>query len=117
MDLPLIFMFLMGLSVLALQQSSIWGWGSAKTWICLAIGMAILAAFVRYELRVENPLLRLTVFKDKAFAKGVNRDDVRNGAAELGIPLEEHVAFCIAAMRERADALGLRGNLGAQAAS
>jgi len=49
--------------------------------------------------------------KDKAFAKGVNRDDVRNGAAELGIPIEEHIAFCIAAMRENAQALGLRGNL------
>jgi putative nucleotidyltransferase with HDIG domain len=53
--------------------------------------------------------------KDKAFAKGVSRDDVRNGAAELGIPLEDHIAFCIAAMRENADALGLRGNLTASA--
>jgi putative nucleotidyltransferase with HDIG domain len=53
--------------------------------------------------------------KDKAFAKGVNRDDVRNGATELGIPLEEHISFCIAAMRENADALGLRGNLAALA--
>jgi len=52
--------------------------------------------------------------KDKAFAKGVSRDDVRNGAAELGIPIEEHIAFCIAAMRENADVLGLRGNLPAQ---
>jgi putative nucleotidyltransferase with HDIG domain len=52
--------------------------------------------------------------KDKAFAKGVSRDDVRNGAAELGVPIEEHIAFCIAAMRENADALGLRGNLPAQ---
>ncbi len=52
--------------------------------------------------------------KDKAFAKGVSRDDVRNGAAELAIPIEEHIAFCIAAMREKADALGLRGNLPAQ---
>jgi MFS family permease len=58
----------MGLSVLALQQSSIWGWGDAKTWICLALGLAILAAFVLYELRVANPLLRLEVFRDKAFA-------------------------------------------------
>src|SRR5262244_88680 len=49
--------------------------------------------------------------KDKAFAKGVNRDDVRNGAAELGVPLEEHISFCIQAMRDNADALGLRGNL------
>ena len=56
--------------------------------------------------------------KDKAFAKGVNRDDVRNGATELGIPLEEHITFCIQAMRENADALGLRGNLpAAQSAS
>ncbi len=58
----------MGLSVLALQQSSIWGWGDAKTWICLAAGLAILAAFVRYELRTDNPLLRLEIFKDRAFA-------------------------------------------------
>jgi predicted hydrolase (HD superfamily) len=42
---------------------------------------------------------------------------VRKGAEELGVPLEQHIAFCIAAMRENADALGLRGNLGAQSAS
>lgn len=45
--------------------------------------------------------------KDKAFARGVNRDDVRVGAEELGIPLEEHIAFCIEAMRGIADQLGL----------
>jgi len=55
--------------------------------------------------------------KDKAFARGVNRDDVRNGTAELNIPIEEHIAFCIAAMRENADSLGLRGNLPAQTAA
>jgi putative nucleotidyltransferase with HDIG domain len=53
--------------------------------------------------------------KDKAFARGVNRDDVRQGAEELGIPLEQHVAFCIEAMRGVADALGLRGNQAAGA--
>lgn len=53
--------------------------------------------------------------KDKAFARGVNREDVRKGAEELGIPLEEHIAFCIAAMRGVADALGLRGNQAAGA--
>jgi len=58
----------MGLSVLGLQQSSIWGWDDVKTWACLALGLGILAAFVLYELRTENPLLRLTIFKDKAFA-------------------------------------------------
>jgi EmrB/QacA subfamily drug resistance transporter len=58
----------MALAVLGLQQSSIWGWDDAKTWGCIAVGLAILAAFVRYELRTANPLLRLTIFKDKAFA-------------------------------------------------
>src|SRR5260370_5018291 len=48
--------------------------------------------------------------KDKEFARGVNRDDVRKSAEELGLPIEEHIAFCIAAMRTAADALGLRGN-------
>lgn len=48
--------------------------------------------------------------KDKAFARGVNRNDVRQGAEELGIPLEQHIAFCIEAMRGAADSLGLRGN-------
>lgn len=45
--------------------------------------------------------------KDKAFARGVNRDDVRVGAEELGVPLEEHIAFCVEAMRGIADQLGL----------
>jgi putative nucleotidyltransferase with HDIG domain len=49
--------------------------------------------------------------KDKAFARGVSREDVIKGAEELGVPLDEHIAFCIAAMRENAEALGLRGNL------
>ncbi len=47
--------------------------------------------------------------KDKAFARGVNRDDVINGAAELGVPLDEHIAFVIEAMRGVAPALGLAG--------
>jgi putative nucleotidyltransferase with HDIG domain len=66
------------------------------------------------DLEVDSVKKRM---KDKAFARGVSRDDVRKGAEELGVPLEEHIAFCIAAMRENADALGLRGNLGAQSAS
>jgi putative nucleotidyltransferase with HDIG domain len=49
--------------------------------------------------------------KDKAFARGVSREDVIQGATELGVPVEEHITFCIAAMRAEADALGLRGTL------
>ena len=64
------------------------------------------------DLEVDSVKKRL---KDKAFARGVSRDDVRKGAEELGIPLEEHIAFCIAAMRDVADALGLRGNQAAGA--
>jgi putative nucleotidyltransferase with HDIG domain len=47
--------------------------------------------------------------KDKAFARGVNRADVTKGAEELGLPLEEHIAFCVAAMRTIAVELGLNG--------
>ena len=49
--------------------------------------------------------------KDKAFARGVKREDLIAGAALLGVPLEEHIANVISFMRERADALGLRGML------
>jgi putative nucleotidyltransferase with HDIG domain len=47
--------------------------------------------------------------KDKAFARGVNRDDVVAGAADLGVELDEHIEFVIQAMRGSADALGLAG--------
>ena len=47
--------------------------------------------------------------KDKAFARGVSRDDVYKGAEELGVPLDEHIAFCIGALRSIAPALGLNG--------
>ncbi len=45
--------------------------------------------------------------KDKAFARSVNREDIVNGAAGLGMDLDEHIAFCIAAMQRNADAIGL----------
>jgi putative nucleotidyltransferase with HDIG domain len=48
--------------------------------------------------------------KDKAFARSVNRDDIVNGAASLGIELEEHIAFCIEAMKRSAPELGLDGS-------
>jgi predicted hydrolase (HD superfamily) len=49
--------------------------------------------------------------KDKAFARAVSREDITKGAQELGVPLDEHIATCISAMRQQADALGLRGSL------
>jgi putative nucleotidyltransferase with HDIG domain len=47
--------------------------------------------------------------KDKAFARSVNRDDIVNGAAELGVDLDEHITFCIEAMKQIAAELGLAG--------
>src|SRR4249919_96514 len=49
--------------------------------------------------------------KDKAFARGVKREDLRAGAELLGLPLDEHIGNVIVFMRDRADALGLRGAL------
>ena len=45
--------------------------------------------------------------KDKAFARGVNRDDVIQGAAELGVDLDAHIGFCLEAMKKRAGEVGL----------
>jgi putative nucleotidyltransferase with HDIG domain len=47
--------------------------------------------------------------KDKAFARSVNRDDITNGAAEMGVDLDQHIAFCIEAMKAIASELGLAG--------
>lgn len=59
-----------------------------------------------HDVEPDSVLRKL---KDKAFARGVNRDDVRNGAAELGIPLDEHIRFCISCMRDVSGELGLAG--------
>ncbi len=48
--------------------------------------------------------------KDKAFARKVNRDDIVNGAADLGVDLDEHITFCIEALKPIADKLGLDGS-------
>ncbi len=48
--------------------------------------------------------------KDKAFARGVSRDDVINGAAELGVDLDEHITFVVASMQARSAELGLSGS-------
>jgi predicted hydrolase (HD superfamily) len=76
-------------------------------------GFVTAAALVRptrslLDLEASSVLKRM---KDKAFARAVNRDDLRRGAEELKLPLQEHVANVITFMRERADDLGLRGSL------
>lgn len=59
-----------------------------------------------HEVEVKSVRKKM---KDKAFARNVNREDIVNGAAELGVDLDEHIEFCIRAMQERAEALGLAG--------
>lgn len=76
-------------------------------------GFVTAAALVRptrsiLDLEAASVLKRM---KDKAFARAVSRDDLRRGAEELGLRLDEHVRNVIVFMRERADALGLRGTL------
>lgn len=76
-----------------------------------ACGFVTAATLVRpgkrvAELPVESVIRRM---KDKAFARAVNRDDIRNGAAELGVDLAEHLGFIISAMTRVADQLGLDG--------
>jgi predicted hydrolase (HD superfamily) len=60
------------------------------------------------DLEAKSVMKRM---KDKAFARGCRREDLTGGAAELGLPLEEHIINVIAFMREKADDLGLRGSL------
>jgi predicted hydrolase (HD superfamily) len=76
-------------------------------------GFVTAAALVRptrsvLDLEAASVLKRM---KDKAFARAVNRDDLRRGAEEMGLPLEEHTGNVIRFLRERADELGLRGTL------
>lgn len=76
-------------------------------------GFVTAASLVRPSksiLDLEPPSV-IKRMKDKAFARNVSRDDLRRGADELNLSLEEHVANVIRFMRERADALGLRGTL------
>lgn len=69
---------------------------------------------VAYALMKPNQLSEVTVegivkkFKDKGFAKGVNREDIINGAKELNISLDEHVKITLDAMRSIKEDLGLR---------
>lgn len=76
-------------------------------------GFVTAAALVRPTrsiLDLEPPSV-IRRMKDKAFARAVSREDLRKGAEELALTLEEHVRNVIAFLREQADALGLRGTL------
>jgi MFS family permease len=54
--------------VLGFEQSSVWGWSSPATWLCVIVGLLLMAVFVRFELSIKNPLLRLQIFLDRGFA-------------------------------------------------
>ena len=76
-------------------------------------GFVTAAALVRpsksvLDLEAGSVIKRM---KDKAFARAVSRDDLKRGAGELGIPLEEHVGNVIGFLRVQAEPLGLKGNL------
>jgi len=74
-------------------------------------GFLTACAYVRPEGIVGlTPKSVKKKLKQPSFAAAVNRDDVRNGAEELGVDFDEHVAFVIAALEERVDELGLRGS-------
>jgi predicted hydrolase (HD superfamily) len=74
-------------------------------------GFVTAAALVRpsksvMDLEAPSVIKRM---KDKAFARAVSRDDLRKGAEEIALPLDQHITNVIAFMRQQADALGLRG--------
>jgi putative nucleotidyltransferase with HDIG domain len=74
-------------------------------------GLVTATALVRPSRSVHEVDARAVrkKMKDKAFARGVNRDDVVQGARELGVDLDEHIQFVVDAMRGAADTLGLAG--------
>jgi MFS family permease len=58
----------MGVIVLGLEHSSVWGWSSVATWFCIVVGLVLMVAFVARELRAKEPLPALRIFLDRAFA-------------------------------------------------
>lgn len=74
-------------------------------------GLVTAAVLVRPDRSIHNLETKSVIkkLKDKAFARGCNRDDIRNGAAELGVELDEHIGNVILALRKIAEPLGLAG--------
>jgi putative nucleotidyltransferase with HDIG domain len=74
-------------------------------------GLIMATALVRPSKSIHDVDVRAVRkrWKDKAFARGVNREDIERGAAELGVPLDEHVGVVLVAMQGIAPALGVEG--------
>lgn len=74
-------------------------------------GLIVAVALVRPSKSILDVKVKSVrkKWRDKAFARGVNREDIEQGAEELGIPLPEHIALVLEAMKGIADDLGLRG--------
>ncbi len=74
-------------------------------------GFIVAVALVRPSRDLDDVTVEAVKkkFKDKAFARGVNREDIFQGAEELGVPLDEHIQTVIDAMRSVKDVLGLDG--------
>jgi len=72
-------------------------------------GFITAVTYVRPSKTVDEVEVRsvLKKMKDKAFARTVNREDIIKGAEVLGVPLEEHIQFCINAMKSKKELLGL----------
>jgi putative nucleotidyltransferase with HDIG domain len=72
-------------------------------------GFITAVTYVRPSKSIEEVEIKsvLKKMKDKAFARAVNRDDIKNGSEGIGISLEEHIQFCINAMKNKRDILGL----------
>ena len=58
----------MAIAVLGLQEAAVWGWSSPATWACLVVGLALIALFVLWELRVDQPLVPMRLFSNRGFA-------------------------------------------------
>ena len=56
-----------GLSIFGLQQSALWSWSNAGTWICIVAGLLIIGLFVLVEMRTESPLIEVSIFRIQAF--------------------------------------------------